>query len=582
MLIELRIENFAIIDRLEVNFGPGLVAFTGETGAGKSIIIDAVESLLGGRTEPIQVRTGSQRASVEGLFSIPAAAHSELMAILEREELLEDPQTTLTLGREIRANGRSVARVNGRSVSANLLKELGEYLIDVHGQSEHLSLLRVNQHLGLLDNYLVTLEGNSAQEKIEAYRQTYQSLQSVKHELDALHQAERDAARRTDVLSYQINEIEAARLQAGEEQELREERNRLANAEGLSSLAQEALLALDEGAPESPAATDLFGQALRAIRGLLRLDPSQSTLVDQAEILNDNLSDLMRGLRDFLEEIEFNPRRLDQVEERLGLIQNLKRKYGETITAVLDFATNAQLQLDAITHAAERIEKLAGEQASLLKQLGQQGEALAEKRRWAAEKLGKAIENELADLHMSGARFKVDFIQQPDPEGVALQDGQRVAYGATGVEKVEFLIAPNPGEGFKPLAKIASGGETSRLMLALKEVLAKADHIPTLIFDEIDQGIGGRVGTVVGEKLWSLARQHQVLCITHLPQLAAFGELHLHVVKHVEAGRTTTQIRQLEGEARLNELAQMLGGISEGTLHSARDLLEYASQHSQI
>lgn len=579
MLVELHIENFAIIDQLEVNFLPGLATFTGETGAGKSIIIDAVETLLGGRTETTQVRSGSERANVEGVFKIPAACRAEILTILEREDLSEGSDY-LTLSREIRATGRSVARVNGRSVSASLLRELGEYLIDVHGQSEHLSLLRVSHHMNLLDNYLVTLEGAAAQSALEAYRKTYLSLQVVKKELDALHQAEQDAARRTDIMTYQIKEIETARLHPGEEEELREERNRLANAEGLASLAQEAVQALDEGSPESPAATDLFGQVLHAARGLARLDPTQTALIDQAESLNAGLSELAILLRDYLEGIEFNPRRLDQVEERLGLIQSLKRKYGDSIPFVLEFAAAAQHQLETITHAAERIEELDIKQSDLMKQIGLQGQALSEKRHAAAEKLEQSIETELNDLHMAGAHFKVEFSRQIDPQGIPQPDGQKIAYNLTGLEKVEFLIAPNPGEGFKPLAKIASGGETSRLMLALKDVLAKADHIPTLIFDEIDQGIGGRVGTVVGEKLWKLARQHQVVCITHLPQLAVFGEQHFHVQKQIQEGRTTTQVNQLEGQARLVELAQMLGGVSEGTLHSARDLAEYAEQHT--
>ena len=421
----------------------------------------------------------------------------------------------------------------------------------------------------------------TAQDQITFYQQTYRRLQIVNHELEALHQAEKDAARRTDILNYQMKEIESAHLRAGEDEELREERNRLANAEGLASLVQEALLALDDGTPVSPAATDLFGQALHAVQGLVRLDPSQSSLSEQTEALNDSLTELARSLRDYLEGIEFNPRRLDQVEERLGVIQSLKRKYGDSIPAILEFAENARNDLDNITHAAEKITELTEEQSSLLSLLGQQGAVLSEKRHSAAEKLALAIEKELADLNMSGARFQVDFQQHSDPDGALLPDGQHVAYSASGLEKIEFMIAPNPGEGFKPLAKIASGGETSRLMLALKNTLARADHIPTLIFDEIDQGIGGRVGTIVGEKLWDLARQHQVLCITHLPQLAVFGEQHFHVQKQVHSGRTTTQVLQLDRENRLQELAQMLGTVNDGTLHSARDLIDYAAQRTK-
>jgi DNA repair protein RecN (Recombination protein N) len=285
-------------------------------------------------------------------------------------------------------------------------------------------------------------------------------------------------------------------------------------------------------------------------------------------------------LRAYLENIEFNPKRLDQVEERLGLIHNLTRKYGESIEAVLAYAEQARRQVDAITHAGERIQELEADEIRLLDQLGVEGSALSRKRQEKAGQMSRALEHELKELQMSDTRFQVEFHTRPDPHGVPLEDGQRVAFDAAGLERVEFLIAPNPGEGFKPLVKIASGGETSRLMLALKNVLASADQIPTLIFDEIDQGIGGRVGAVVGQKLWSLAIEHQVLCVTHLPQLAAYGAQHFHVEKVVDEGRTITRIRQLTGETRLEELAQMLGGISDGTLQSAREILANVNQQT--
>jgi DNA repair protein RecN (Recombination protein N) len=577
MLVEIHILNFAIIDRLDLEFSPGLITFTGETGAGKSIIIDAVETLLGGRADSTFVRHGADRASVEGLFRIPETLREQVHEVLEREDLLDDPDY-VTLAREIRLNGRNVARVNGRSVNTALLREIGEYLIDVHGQSEHLSLLRISQHLPMLDSYARAGVDHSLDELLAVYRATYRRLQEVRKSLEALHQAEQDSARRSDMLSYQIGEIDAARLKEGEEEDLRDERNRLANAEGLASAAQEALLALDEGSPESAAASDLIGQVVHALSGLVRLDPSQAGIYDQAEAILESMSELSASIRDYLEGIEFNPKRLDQVEERLALIGGLKRKYGADIPAILSYAEDARSQLDTIVHASERIQELEEEQEMLLARLGKEGQRLSEKRQSAAAALEKAVEAELADLHMSGARFKVDFQQRPDPHGAVLEDGQKVAFDASGLERVEFLIAPNPGEGFKPMARIASGGETSRLMLALKNVLAQADQIPTLIFDEIDQGIGGRVGTIVGQKLWSLARAHQVLCITHLPQLAAFGEQHLQVMKSVQGERTTTQVTRLQGEARLVELAQMLGEVSEGTLRSARELVQTAGK----
>jgi DNA repair protein RecN (Recombination protein N) len=571
MLSELRIENFAIIDHLELSFNPGLNIFTGETGAGKSIIIDAVETILGSRADATLVRAGAERASVEAAFELSDVESVPVNQILEREGLL-DASNLLSLGREIRNNGRSIARINGRNVNVHLLGELSEYLVDVHGQSEHLSLLHVNQHLGLLDSF-AHVEAEFAQ-----YQKIYRSLQAVRHELSELRKAEGEAARRIDVLTYQINEIESARLRMGEEDELRDERNRLSNAEGLAAIAQEAIQLLDEGMPESPSITDLFGQVVSLMGNLSRLDPKQSEISEQSQVVFDSLTEVVVTLRDYLEKIEFNPKRLDQVEDRLNLIQNLKRKYGEDIPAVLAFVDQARKQLDSITHASERIAELETEETGLLSEVGIEGVALSQVRHEAAGKLEGALEAELVHLSMEGARFKVEFTRHLSDEGVLLEDGQRVAFDATGLEHVEFLVAPNPGEGLKPLVKIASGGETSRLMLAIKNVLAKADRVPTLIFDEIDQGIGGRVGSVVGRKLWELARQHQVLCVTHLPQLAAYGEKHLRVLKQVSAGRTVTQVETLIGEARLIELAQMMGEVSEGTRRSAQELLLAVNQ----
>jgi DNA repair protein RecN (Recombination protein N) len=573
MLTELRIKDFAIIDHLELKFHHGLNIFTGETGAGKSIIIDAVEALLGSRADVTQVRAGAERAEVEAGFTLSAAILPAVTEILEREELLDEPGE-LTLAREIRRNGRSVARVNGRSVSVSLLNQLGGLLVDVHGQSEHLSLLHVSQHLRLLDAYA------NVNEELEAYHSTYHSLQALRKELHHLRQAESEAARRMDILTYQINEIESARLQPAEEDGLLAERTRLANAEGLSSLAQQALQLIDEGTPESPSITDLLGQAVSTLSNLSRLDPAQAGLNEQAQTVSETLSELSSSLRDYGETIEFNPRRLDQVEERLELIHNLKRKYGDSLPAVLVFAEQARQQLEEITHAGERIAELEADETHLLERLGREGLALSQKRHQAALALETALEGELSTLNMDGAHFKVDFEQRIDPQGVLMPDGRHLAFDSSGFEKIEFLVAPNPGEGLKPLVKIASGGETSRLMLAIKNVLARADQVPTLIFDEIDQGIGGRVGGIVGRKLWDLARQHQVLCVTHLPQLAAYGDQHLRVQKQVIDARTLTHVDSLTGEARLIELAQMMGDVNVGTRRSAEELLKTVQKNT--
>jgi DNA repair protein RecN (Recombination protein N) len=335
---------------------------------------------------------------------------------------------------------------------------------------------------------------------------------------------------------------------------------------------------LDEGTAESPGVSDLVGQVTSLLNNLSRLDPQQDKLAERAQSSLEELTDLAAVLRDYLENVEFNPQRLDQVEERLNLIQTLKRKYGEDIPSVLRFAEQSKQQLDSITHVSERIADLENDEGLHLTRLGRIGESLSTRRREAATILETALETELMDLSMAGAKFKVDFSVHPADDGVILSDGRKVAFDSTGLEHVEFLVAPNPGEGLKPLVKIASGGETSRLMLAIKNVLAQADRVPTLIFDEIDQGIGGRVGSVVGRKLWELSHRHQVLCVTHLPQLAAFGEQHLRVLKQVKDGRTETQVEVVTGEERLLELAQMMGEISDGTRQSARELLDSVSQ----
>jgi DNA repair protein RecN (Recombination protein N) len=571
MLSELRIENFAIISQLELSFSPSLNIFTGETGAGKSIIIDAVEMILGGRADASMVRAGAARAMVEASFELTEEMSHSVQQILEREALL-DEANALTLGREIRSNGRSFARINGRNVNNHVLTELSEFLVDVHGQSEHLSLLHVKQHLGLLDRFA------HVESELTEYQKAYHQLTHVRSQLSELRAAEKDASRQIDILEYQINEIIAAHLREGEDDELRAERTRLANAEGIASLVQEAIQILDDGTPDSLSVTELIGQVTNVLNNLNRLDPTQVKLGERSQNALDELTDIATTLHDYLETIEFNPNRLEQVEERLNLIQNLKRKYGETVPLVLKFAEMARKQLDSITHVSERIIDLEDEEKQLLKKLGEIGELLSENRHIAAKRLEKNLETELEHLSLVEARFKVDFSQHLSENGVFLKDGRRVAFDSSGLEQVEFLVAPNPGEGFKPLVKIASGGETSRLMLAIKNILAQADKIPTLIFDEIDQGIGGRVGIVVGRKLWELARQHQVLCVTHLPQLAAFGEQHWRVLKEVREGRTETRVEALEGEERLIELAQMMGALSDGTRQSAQELLESVNQ----
>ncbi|MDP3449410.1 MAG: DNA repair protein RecN [Anaerolineaceae bacterium] len=568
MLDELRIENFAIINKLEIRFKSGLVIVTGETGAGKSIILDAIMALVGGRVDANMVRSGAERASLEAIFSIPTQTRSEIIEILKREEL-DEGEPFVTLGREIRGEGRSVARVNGRSVNVSLLKELGHYLVDIHGQSEHLSLLDERSHLGLLDRYAVT------QAELAEYQASYKKLTGIRRELKSLRDLENESARRMELLSFQVNEIEAAQLKEGEEEELDQERSRLANAESLSSSAQQALALLDEGLPDTSSAVDLIGQASQLLASLARIDTSQQDLAAQVEAVNAQLAEVNLDLRGYLDEIEFNPRRLEQVENRLELIHQMKRKYGGSVEAAIEYGKTTRMQLENIANAAERIAELEKDEAAVLQEAKNSAQKLTEKRKTAAQLLGSAVESELADLSMPGARFSVSFDQ--GAQTTAAND----QFTENGIDQVEFLIAPNPGEGLKPLVKIASGGETSRLMLALKNVLAGVDFVPTLVFDEIDQGIGGRVGFIVGEKLWHLGVNHQVMCVTHLSQLAAFGEQHFRVRKLIVDDRTLTEVEELDDTARIVELAQMTGSMSESNLTAAQEMLSKAHERQK-
>ena len=586
MLHELTIQGFAIIDELHLRFNAGFSVLTGETGAGKSIIIDAVSLLLGARGDANVVRTGAERSVVEGVFILDAESQSGLTPLLEQEGLEGDVPGVLILGREIRREGRNVCRVNGRAVALKVLAEIGERLVDIHGQTEHLSLMRVREHVDLLDRYgeLWPLR--------EQVAGLVRELRVVRRDLADLRRDERELARRVDLLNYQVGEIEAARLEPGEEKELAGERTRLTNAEQLQELADEAYQALYAGGEDQAAAVDLVQGAVRALAGLARLDPATNSLAETAEALSFQLEDLAESLREYRDSIEYNPRRLNQVEERLMLIHNLQRKYGDSIEEVLAFAERARQQLDAIEHSEERIAELEAKEDHLLHEIGRVGAELSARRREAGERLAAGIEAELGELSMDRARFGVDLAWRDDPEGAYVEgpvlsgaEWQRVAFDLTGLDRVEFLVAPNVGEPLKSLVRIASGGETSRLMLALKTVLAQADRTPTLIFDEIDAGIGGRVGAIVGQKLWglttsdgTLARRHQVLCVTHLPQLASYGDLHLHVHKDIAGERTVTTVNSLEGEARALEIAGMLGAVTDRTQASAHEMLTASQQ----
>ncbi|HQL92104.1 MAG TPA: DNA repair protein RecN [Anaerolineaceae bacterium] len=570
MLKELHIQNFAIIEKLSLFFQSGLIVFTGETGAGKSIILDSLSAILGERMDTTVIRQGENKAIVEGLFELDVQTKSALRELLEPEGLWDD-EDYLTLGREIRAEGRTIARVNGRMVNLGLQSEIGALLVDLHGQSEHLSLLKTRNHRILLDRYAHN------KDLLEAYQAEYKRWQALNEKLRELNAIDNMASERIDILRYQIQEIESAKLQPGEDEELRSERTRLANVEALSSFSQQALVAIDEGSSESSAATDLVGQAAQSLHDLARIDASTQALAERAEEALSSLADIAYELRDYLEAIEYNPVRLDQVEERLNTLQILKKKYGGSIESALAHLGKIKREIENIDTLDEQIKEVSEKINSVKLSLTEKALRLSKPRKSSAEKMQEAVSNELNALQMQKARFMVQIAFSPSDDGL-LVDNLRLAFDQNGIDQIEFLIETNPGEGFKPLAKIASGGETSRLMLALKHVLAEADQTPTLVFDEIDSGIGGRVGMTVGKMLWQLGREHQVLCVTHLPQLAAFADQHYKASKHESAGRTLTNVHELDTAQRERELANMLGGETQSILQSAREILATVSE----
>ncbi|MGC9521019.1 MAG: DNA repair protein RecN [Anaerolineae bacterium] len=599
MLRELHIEDFAIIDELHLTLEPGFNILTGETGAGKSILIDAVTLVLGERADTSMIREGADSGRVEAMFVLSPAMQAVLAPTLEREGLEGDAPDTLWLARELRNTGRTVARVNGRAVSVSLMHEIAEGLVDVHGQSEHLSLLRVREHVDLLDRFagLGTLR--------DQVTQAVQEIRRVRRELSRLLSNEQERMQRIDLLRFQVEEIEEATLKAGEKEGLEAELIRLTNAEQLMTLASGIVTRLEEGQERHPAVLDLLGRSQRDMAALVRVDETLTPHAETLDALVYQTEDLARALRDYVGEVEFNPSRQTWVEERLILLRHLERKYGGDIEHVLAYAKDAAAELESLEHSDERIGELQEEEAELLQACAGAVQELSRARQEAAARLTAAVEAELNDLRMEGARFGVQFELEPDASGIPLDTPspralvvtgtdseviddtavERVAFDATGIDRVEFLVAANVGEGLKSLARTASGGEASRLMLALKTVLSRADRTPTLIFDEIDQGIGGRIGAVVGTKLWRLtvangdeAIKHQVLCITHLPQLAGFGDVHYRVLKDVVGDRTVTHVISLDPEDRVKELAQMLGTRGVAAERGAREILDQAAR----
>ncbi len=567
MLKELRIRNLAVIESLTVPFGPGLNILTGETGAGKSILVDALTLLLGERAQPADaIRSGAETATIEGLLALPKK--TGVPALLNEHGFrLEDGQ--LIIRRELVRSGRGRVFLNDSSATLAVVERLGEALVEIHGQHEYQALLRPSRHLDILDAFggLTILR--------EKLRQRYDEYQNLVGERDRLVAAARDKLTRMERCRVEIEEIDAVRLRPGEEEELRDERRRLQNAE---RLAEGANLAYEGLYDNQDAALTRIGRAAVALRDLSRVDPGLEATVQALDGAAVQLDEAVRALRAYRDGVVFDPPRLEEIERRLDAIERVRRKFGETVEGVLVLRERLATELDSLAHGEEETARLTDRLEKLRAELVTRAADLSTRREQASGRLEALTQTELAELDLEKAVFRVRLTREPATgEDIRVgPDGWRL--GSRGIDQVEFLFAAVPEEEPRPLARVASGGELSRTMLALKVVLAATDAVPILVFDEVDVGIGGKTADAVGRKLRQVARARQVLCITHLPQIASYAEHHLRVERREDAGRASTAVSPLAKAERVREVARMLGGesVTDTSLQHALELINSA------
>ena len=547
MLSLLHIENIAVIECADISFHKGFNILTGETGAGKSIIVDGISAILGERAYRDMVRTGTEKAIVRAIFTdVPA------FSWFEENGVEHDPETVIL--REIHMDGKNVCRVNGTLVNVTALRKLGLQLINIHGQHDSASLFDEANHLQFLDDYAAN------QDLQNSYAEKYTSVDMLRSEINRMTMDEGEKLRRMETLRYQIEEIEKAQLQAGEDDQLEQRRKLLQNAEKISDGIHTAVECL-YGGDDSEGAASLLQQAERELARLNRFTDAFASIHEKVTDLMYQVQDAAEEMRDARDELSYSADELERIESRLDVIHRLRRKYGATCEDILTYLENAKAELDEIEFADDHLERLKNKCAKAEKEAVEAAMILRENRKITAETLSHKILSELAQLDMPRVQFSCEFT----PTDLS----------ANGMDQVAFYMSANAGEALKPLSKVASGGELARIMLAMKNVLAEQDRVQTLVFDEVDTGVSGRAAQKVAEKLRSVARNKQVLCVTHLPQLAALGDTHLLIAKEERQGRTYTSVTPLDKEGRKRELARIIGGanITETTLKSAEEML---------
>lgn len=552
MLQTLRIQNYALIDEVELEFHAGLNILTGETGAGKSIIAGALTLVLGGRAVSETVRDASRSAKVEAAFLVPSPTPH--LAELLRTHAIDLEDGELLLSRVVSPEGRSKAYANGSLIPVSVQAALGDELVDLHGQHEHQSLLKTDRQLRLLDSFA------GLESKSDALAKTVGDLREVESRIAELESGDRDLARQVDFMRFEASEIDQAGLEPDEDVELQSRRNLIANAEKIFSAASKARRALSE-AENGASAIDALGAAAGELEELAGIDGRFEALSAQAQGLLGDVESLSSELLAYSSELDFDPQELDSLNARITVIRGLQRKYGESIDQILAHREKIGADIEAFENRDQHLEEIRAELAAILATAEKKARALSKERKKSAKELDEKVSRALQDLGMEGGCFET-----------GLEQGPLTTHGT---DRIEFRLTANAGEGLKALKQVASGGEVSRIMLALKGVFAEADQIPTLVFDEIDAGIGGAVATKVAFKLRDLARSHQTICITHLPQIAAAGTTHYHVSKATHDGRTTTHVARVDKGSRVEEVARLLdGSLSEVSLNHARALLQ--------